>query len=212
MRAAYAATWREGDGPLTSGRVELGHRALLLVDARGGAAPVRELPFDEVESVRVGRVAADRLGDLPTIVVEPLEGPTLRIATVVQPGALVELAERLADLRLGGPPVRRLAVVVPLKPDMELRARALVEHGPPFRPGGVGLTGHDVYVGHGSVVFTFASLEEGVLDRIAVVPGALAAAAEWHDLVDGPPEVAECAYHWQSPDLREPVGRIGLGF
>jgi hypothetical protein len=53
----YAVVWRTGDGPTSSGRLELGDHALVL-HGSGGPDGLR-IPFDELSSVEIGRAQAN---------------------------------------------------------------------------------------------------------------------------------------------------------
>lgn len=98
MKASYGVVWREGADPLARGKLELLALALRL-DGLVGPVPVtREIPYDELAAVRVGRASADRLDGHPTLVLEPRSGNAISLAAVAQPGAVAELAERLSGL------------------------------------------------------------------------------------------------------------------
>jgi hypothetical protein len=56
------------------------------------------VPYGDIAAVSMGRRAAERIDGRQTLVVERREGGSLLIAAVGQPGALAELAERLAAL------------------------------------------------------------------------------------------------------------------
>jgi hypothetical protein len=101
MRITYGVVWREGEAPLARGRLELLPRAVRL-DGLSGSTPVlREVPYDELEAVRVGRSGSDRLNGHPTLVLEPRRGEPIVVAAVAQAGVVPELTERLAKLTLG---------------------------------------------------------------------------------------------------------------
>jgi nucleotide-binding universal stress UspA family protein len=93
--------------------------------------------------------------------------------------------------------MERIAVIANLRPGCEESAKRLLEAGPPFGPAQIGLTGHDVYVGHGTVVFTFVAPD--VERRVSkLVNDAVHAASfsAWAPLLDGSPTIARPAYHW----------------
>jgi hypothetical protein len=100
MRVTYGVVWREGDGPLARGRLELLSRALRLDGVSGSTPVMREIPYDELEVVRVGRTGPDRLNGHPSLVLEPLGGEPIAVAAVAQAGVVAELIERLAKLTL----------------------------------------------------------------------------------------------------------------
>jgi hypothetical protein len=112
MRATYAVVWREGDEPAASGRLEVRRRSVAFTGAEHGRAFERVIPIESLSAIRVGRAPADRLAGRPSLVLEPRVGPTIRVASVAQPGIISELAQRIAELRPDdedGP--RRLLVV-----------------------------------------------------------------------------------------------------
>ena len=45
--------------------------------------------------------------------------------------------------------MERIAVIAQLRPGTEEQAKQLLAAGPPFDPASLGLTSHDVYLGHG---------------------------------------------------------------
>jgi hypothetical protein len=91
---SYGVVWREGTRPPSTGKLELLARALSLE----GLAGSREIAYDSVAGVRVGRTSADRIYGRPTVVVETTSGPPLAIMAVGQPGLVGEIAERLVTL------------------------------------------------------------------------------------------------------------------
>lgn len=210
---AYAVVWSDESGSTGVGRLELRRAAVLLVATCEGAHVTRELPYGEIRAVRVGRAAADRLQGQPTVVIELGGGGTIRLGSVGEAGIVQELVDRLASLALGDGEPTRLAVVLPLRPGTRAQALALVAAGPPFAPAAAGLCRHDVFVGDGSAVFVFvfAAPASAALERVVGAAEALVAAAGWHELAAGPPEVAEAAFSWAADPEPRPLERIGLG-
>jgi hypothetical protein len=98
MRTTYGVVWREGEAPLARGRLELLPRAVRLDGVAGSTAVTLELPYCELEAVRVGRASSDRLSGYPTLVLEPRRREPVLIASVAQTGVVAELTERLAEL------------------------------------------------------------------------------------------------------------------
>ena len=97
MRATYGVIWREGEAALSRGKLELLPRSLKL-EGRTGTVPVaREIRYDELSALHVGRSSADRLNGHPTLVVELTSGARVVLASVAQSGVVVELIERLAS-------------------------------------------------------------------------------------------------------------------
>ena len=101
MKVSYGVVWHEGTKPLARGKLELLARALRLDGLLGTVAVTSEIPYDEIAAVRVGRSGADRLNGYPTLVLDRRRGGAITVAAVAQPGAVSELAERLAGLVAG---------------------------------------------------------------------------------------------------------------
>ena len=97
MQSSYGIVWREGTLPLASGKLELRADALHLDGMAAGRPVSRDLPYDSLMTVRVGRSTAERIGGRPSLVLERRSEPPIAIASVSQPGVVAELAERLAD-------------------------------------------------------------------------------------------------------------------
>jgi hypothetical protein len=107
MQWSYGVVWREGTAPLASGKLELRADALRL-DGMAGREPVsRDVAYDSLATVRVGRSAAERITGRPSLLLERRSGPPIAITSVSQPGVLVEIAERLALARLASPVAAR---------------------------------------------------------------------------------------------------------
>jgi len=100
MKTSYGVVWREGTAPLARGKLELLARTIRLDGLSGCTRVTREIPYRELAAVRIGRSSADRLNGHPALVLEPRLGRAISLASVAQPGIIVELVERLAGLRL----------------------------------------------------------------------------------------------------------------
>jgi hypothetical protein len=204
MRASYAVVWCEGELPRATGKLELLQRGLRLDGIRARERVALDVPYDDLAGMRIGRSNGERLNGSAALVLERRAAPAIRVASFGQPNLISEIAERVAALELGGAAVRRAAVVVPIMPGTHEAARALIEHGPPFDPGAVGLERHQVYLTTDEVVFLFEShLGEPPLEALLADPALLEVAAEWQDILAGPPRIAESVYSWT---------RIGSGF
>ena len=155
MRRTYGVVWREGDEPLARGKLELLAHALRL-DGLSGTDPVsREIAYDGLAGVHVGRSPAERLNGHSTLVLEPASGASISLAAVAQPGIVGELAERLAELRLASG--TKTAILLPLREGSRGEAQRLLESGPPFDPAETRLERHEVYLGDREVLFVFES-------------------------------------------------------
>jgi len=209
MKVSYAVVWSEGDGPTVSGRLELHPRSVVLDGAVESRPVVRTIPFSTLTAIRVGHAPEDRVADQPSLVLERCDGPTVRVTSVAQPGIVSELARHVIRLQVGEARPRRLLVVVPLKPGSRARAQELVDGGPPFAAERIGLTRHEVFLSDEAVFFLFEA-ESGSrpLDELLSEPDLWRAASAWHDIVAGPPQIAEGAYEWEAP----PAAVHGLGF
>ncbi|HEU5213536.1 MAG TPA: hypothetical protein VFU10_12260 [Gaiellaceae bacterium] len=96
MPRSYAITWREACGLQYSGRLELEPDHIRLEGGTSAAGGARHVPYSDIGRVRMARAGAERLDERQTLIVERVEGDDLRIAAVGEPGALTEIAERLA--------------------------------------------------------------------------------------------------------------------
>ena len=209
MKPTYGVKWREPDGQTYVGRLALGPRTLRLEGREpNGPAVDRQIGYDEVQSLRLGSHGDERLDGRPALVVERADGRYLVTSAGMGAGIVQELVERLAELREAAP--RRATVVVPLKPGAIDHVRELVAHGPPFDPVETALTRHQLLLTPKEAIFVFeAQTEEGLTALLSELD-IWAAAVAWHDLVDGPPRLAEVAYAWERPEPRV-VPAIGLG-
>jgi hypothetical protein len=100
MDTTYGVVWREGAKPLARGRLELLPRIVRL-DGMAGSVPARrEIAYDNLSGIRIGRSSDDRIDGYPTLVLVLRAGDTVSIASVAQAGVISEIAERLAALQL----------------------------------------------------------------------------------------------------------------
>jgi hypothetical protein len=110
MKTSYAVKWREPNGHMYLGKLELEPTSLVLQGRNGGERAVRRtIAFDELCGFRLGLTEAERLDGRPTLVVERPGGDVLITSAVMHAGVLQELVHRLAELRLPGP---RAATIV----------------------------------------------------------------------------------------------------
>src|SRR5207249_12157661 len=113
----------------------------------------------------------------------------------------------VAEISLAAP--RRATVVVPLKEGAVARARELALAGPPFDPNQTQLTGHQLLLTANEAIFVFETADECGLTALLGHVDVWAAASAWHELVAGPPRLAEIAYYWERP---EPALIPAVGF
>ena len=199
MRATYAVVWREGNEPVASGCLEIRARSVFFSGAAGDGAVEREVPLDSLRSVRVGRLPQDRLDGRASLLLEPLEGPVIRVAGFAQPGIVVELAEQIAALEVAPEYAgHRLVVILPLKQGALGRARELIAAGPPFDPAQAGLARHRVFLLEHEAIFLFEPAhDDQKLQELLSRPDLWAAAETWRELASGPPLLAEDVYDWE---------------
>jgi hypothetical protein len=97
MRETYAVTWSKPDGHVYAGRLELLRDGLLLRGGSGKNLVVERLDYDDLRAVRRARSIRERVRGRTSLVLELLAGGEISIASLGQPGALTEVAERLAS-------------------------------------------------------------------------------------------------------------------
>lgn len=190
----YAVVWRTGDGPTSSGRLELGEDELVL---HGAESEGLRVPFDELSSVEIGRGAAERINGDKSVVLERHSCERVLVAALGGVGLLGEITELLARLRAERAARASVAVVLPIRRGTSEEARRLVEAGPPFDIEQSGLDRHHVFVSESEVVFFFEG--EGaaaVVEALAKSPGVLKAAVGWRGILAGKPRLAQEQFGW----------------
>lgn len=96
--------------------------------------------------------------------------------------------------------MKRVAVVVPLRPGGREAARLLIEQGPPFDLGDTGLERHEVYLTDREAVFVFEGPHpRQAVERLLGEADVWRMATAWRDCVGGRPRLAEDAYAWDRP-------------
>jgi len=203
MERSYGVVWKEGSRGPVPGKLELLPRVLRL----DGLESTREIPYEEVAAIRVGRSASDRINGGPSVVVERNLGDPITIATVAQSSVIGEIAERLAALRLGAQTSRRVVVIVPLKPDAHASVSRLLKQGPPFDPGAIeALDRHDVFLTSDEAVFVFEShLGSEALAPLLSDPKLWEAVSAWGEHVAGPPRIAEEVFSWSRRESADDI-------
>jgi hypothetical protein len=203
MERSYGVVWREGLRAPVPGKLELLPRVLRLE----GLERSREVPYEAVSAIRVGRSRSERINGGPSVVVERNLGDPITIATVAQPSVVGEIAERLAALRLGAETSNRVIVIVPLKPESHTSVRRLLQQGPPFDPGAIeGLDRHQVFLAPDEAVFVFEShVAANVLAPLLADPKLWEAVSAWGEYVAGAPRIAEEVFSWTRSEAPEDV-------
>ena len=88
-------TWQQGDDATRSGRLELVSGGLAFEGTGANGVAEESIQFGDLLDVRVGRSASDRMSGRQTLVLERRTGQPIRIASIVHPGVVSELAERV---------------------------------------------------------------------------------------------------------------------
>jgi hypothetical protein len=202
MRKSYGVVWREGKQPLARGKLELLPRTLRLEGMTGSEPTTREIAYDYLSEIRIGRSAEERIDGHTCLVLEPRTGDTLSIASVAQSGVVAEIAERLAALQFGQEVRHRIAIVLPLRADAHDAVQTLIAAGPPFDPGSIHLDRHLVFLTESEAVFIFESARGAdALEPLLQEPTLWQSVAAWHDYLAGPPRIAEDVYSWERSDV-----------
>ena len=96
MRQTYAVTWSKDDGHVYAGQLDLQFEGLTLRGGSGTETVVEQLAYDELGEVRRARSVRERVRGHASLVLELLSGGEISIASLGQPGALSEVADRLS--------------------------------------------------------------------------------------------------------------------
>jgi hypothetical protein len=206
MRTSYGVVWREGASPLAAGKLELLPRGIRLDGLEG----TQDIPYGLLASVRVGRLAGERIDGRPSVVIEQRSGVPVTISTVAKPSLVGEIVEQLAALQLGDDPARRMTVILPIKPEAHAAVRALLERGPPFNPEQVeGLDRNEVFLTPQEVIFVFDSnFGADALETLIADPALWQAAATWREHIAGPPRIAKDVYSWARRNDRDELSYL----
>jgi hypothetical protein len=149
------------------------------------------LPYADITEVRIGRSPDERLNGNPALLLERDGAQPIQIEPLGF-GLLHELAELLTSLALeNANPGQRVAVIVPLKRAQLARARELVTQGPPFDPGALGFTRHEVFLIGDEAIFLFGGPHvRAKLARLTGDPTLWQVGRAWRDCIAGRPRIA----------------------
>jgi hypothetical protein len=193
----YAVVWRTGDGPTSSGRLELADDDLVLHGS--GERDGLRIPFHDLSSVEIGRGSGERINGDKSLVLERHSCERVLVAALGGVGLLGELTDLLARLRAKRTARACVAVVVPIKRGTAEVAKRLVEEGPPFDVERLGLERHHVFVSEREVVFFFeGESATAAVDALSRSPRVLKAAVRWRGILGGRPRLAEERFGWTS--------------
>src|SRR5439155_22343485 len=93
MKLSYGVVWREGTLPLATGKLDLGPRRLKLDGLADSHAVARDIGYESLTVVRVGRSSSDRIDGRPTAVLARPTGLPTAIAAGPQPSTGRDAAE-----------------------------------------------------------------------------------------------------------------------
>jgi hypothetical protein len=190
----YAVVWRDGGGPIASGRLEVADDELVL---HGGDAGELRIPLGDLASVEVGRGPQERINGEKSVVLERHSCERVLIGALGGIGFVGELTDLLARLRAERTARARVALVAPLKPGAAETARRLIEAGPPFEIEQLGLERHHVFVSKREVVFLFEGEDaSAIVDALSRSPRLLKAAVRWRRVLAGEPRLATEQFSW----------------
>ena len=193
----YAVVWRTGDGPNSSGKLELGADDLVL---HGSSEDELRIPFDELSSAEIGRAADERINGDKSLVLERQSCERVLVAALGGVGLLGELMDLLTRLRAERAARACAAVVVRIRRGAAEAARRLVGEGPPFDADQLGLERHHVFVSEREVVFFFeGDSAAAAVDALSRSPRVLNAAVRWRGILGGRPRLAEERFGWTRP-------------
>lgn len=97
--SSYAVLWSEPLCDLEAGKLELEREGIRFEGShRGRSGRVHRVPYDDIEGVRIGHNAGERLRGRPAVVVDLFEGGPVRIVGVSGVGTVAELADELTRL------------------------------------------------------------------------------------------------------------------
>ena len=191
----YAVVWRTGDGPTSSGRLELGDDDLVL---HGSSEPDGlRIPLDELASVEIGRGTAERINGDKSLVLERHSCERVLVAALGGVGLLGEITDLLARLRAERAARACVAVVVPIKGGTAESARPTCRGGAALRRRGLRLERHHVFVSEREVVFFFeGDGAAAAVDALSRSPRVLNMAMRWRGILAGRPRLAEERFGW----------------
>jgi len=190
----YAVVWRTGEGPTSSGKLELGAEDLVL---HGSSEAKLRIPLDELSSAEIGRAADERVNGDKSLVLERHSCERVLVAALGGVGLLGELTDLLARLRVERAARACVAVVVPIKRGTAAAARQLVEEGPPFDLKRLGFERHHVFVSEREVVFFFeGDSASAAVDALSRSPRVLNTAVRWRGILAGRPRLAAEQFGW----------------
>ena len=197
MHERYAVVFRDG-GRQAAGALDVEQDRLLL-HGRGKDGNLElEIPFSDLDEVRVGRRPSEQLNGYPTLLLDRMTLSAVQVAPLGM-ALLPEIVALLASLtqREDGDV---LAVSVALKPGCLDRARKLLAQGAPLDPASLGLSSHEVYLRESEAVFVFRG--SAVRTHIGAAirhPAVWRAGLAWQRCFAAAPQIRDIAEVWLDP-------------
>lgn len=200
----YAVIWNDDGALPRAGRLVVREDALELHGGRETDSPM-VVPASSISEARAAHPKGERINGCPTIVLERRHETEIRIGTLGLGivgeilGLVAALSERASD--------QRAVVILPLRKAGAVRARELIEAGPPFDPAAVGLTRHDVFIAEREAIFVLEGPRIGeIVEQLLTDVSVWRRAAAWRSCLDGRPRLAEHAYGWALDPPTPPDG------
>jgi hypothetical protein len=191
--ARYAVTFCASGDPPVRGVLVVAEDRLLLEERGGAGHPPLVVAYSELTRVRIARRPEELLSDRPALLLERGRLPSVHVE-LVGFGLLHEVADVLTALARKDGGDEEVAVVVPLKHGRLWRARELVGTGPPFDPGTLGLSRHEVYLTADEAIFVFAGRgARAAVQRASRDPSLWRVGLAWRDCIGGRPRLADAA-------------------
>jgi hypothetical protein len=197
MHERFAVVFRDG-GRQAAGALDVEQDRLLLHGRGRDGSLELEIPFSDLNEVRVGRRPSERLNGYQTLLLERTTLPVVQVAPlgVALLPEIVALLTSLTSREVAD----ELAVAVPLKPGCLDRARTLLAQGPPLDPASLGLSSHEVYLREGEAVFVFRGSDVRAHIGAAIRhPTVWRAGLAWQRCFDGAPQIRDLADVWLDP-------------
>src|SRR5947209_20400519 len=94
MRMSYGVVWRDGKKPLARGKLELLPRAVRLDGMAGTEPAAREIPYENLSEIRIGRAPAERIYGRASPVLPPRTGSVISSPRAAPRGVTAETGPR----------------------------------------------------------------------------------------------------------------------
>jgi hypothetical protein len=193
--SSYAALFRVGFQEPARGTLVVDEESLLLEGSSPQGRVALNIPYGELDEVRIGRLPEERLDGRASLILSCRDGQQVRVEPIGF-GLLYELADLLSELACEHRDEHeQAAVVLPLRKGRIARARELVAQGPPFDPTVLGLRKHEVFLTGEEAIFVFEGPNvRAMLQRLTRDPTLWQAGLAWRSCVRGRPRLLPDVY------------------